>query len=166
MIRVSPKLFSSRITRLTIPFTGALILMALAPVALRAQRPKDALDPDGDNRPAFSDFKGVSIGMRADEARKKLGNPRDKGVEQDFYMFGDNQAVQVFYDKVSRKRDFDRFYERCQRDSILQETLGAEAEERRRLCIQIDSLSKRGLLVSYSRLPGPNDCNDHDAKIQ
>jgi len=37
--------------------------------------------------------------MPAEEARKKLGNPRDKSDEQDFYVFNDNQAVQIYYDK-------------------------------------------------------------------
>ena len=98
MFRVSPNLVPSRVSRLSLLF-GALLMLALPPVALRAQRPKAAQDPDDDNRPAFSDFKGVSIGMHADDARKKLGNPRDKSAEQDFYMFGDNQAVQIFYDQ-------------------------------------------------------------------
>jgi hypothetical protein len=54
----------------------------------------------GADQPLFSDFKGVRIGMSTDEARKKLGSPRDKGDDQDFYVFNDTQAVQVFYDKT------------------------------------------------------------------
>jgi len=53
--------------------------------------------------PLFSDFKGVRIGMLTDEARKKLGSPKEKGDEQDFYLFNDNQAVQVYYDKATKK---------------------------------------------------------------
>jgi len=50
--------------------------------------------------PLFSEFKGVRIGTPAEEARKKLGNPRDKADDQDFYVFNDTQAVQVYYDKA------------------------------------------------------------------
>jgi hypothetical protein len=53
--------------------------------------------------PLFSDFKGVRIGTPTEEARKKLGNPKDKGDEQDFYLFNDDQAVQVYYNKDTRK---------------------------------------------------------------
>jgi hypothetical protein len=53
--------------------------------------------------PLFSEFKGVRIGTPTDEARKKLGNPKEKGEEQDFYLFNDNQEVQVYYDKATRK---------------------------------------------------------------
>ena len=61
MLRVSPKLFLSRTKRPTL-FAGALIFVALAPVTLRAQRPKAALDSDMGNRPTFSQFKGVPNG--------------------------------------------------------------------------------------------------------
>jgi hypothetical protein len=50
--------------------------------------------------PLFSEFKGVRIGTPTDEARKKLGNPKDKGDEQDFFLFNDNQTVMVYYDKA------------------------------------------------------------------
>ena len=48
--------------------------------------------------PLFSEFKGVRIGMTADEARKKLGSPTNKGDDQDLW-FSDIQTVQVYYDK-------------------------------------------------------------------
>ena len=59
-----------------------------------AQKPDD---------PLFLEFKGVRIGMATDDARKKLGSPKDKSDEQDFYLINDNQAVQVYYDKATRK---------------------------------------------------------------
>lgn len=156
MLRVSPKLFSSRITRLSVPFAAALIFMALSPVVLRAQRPKDALDSDADNRPAFSDFKGVSIGMRADEARKKLGNPRDKGVEQDFYMFGDNQAVQVFYDKAGAVNAISiDFMSGANAIPSCKDVLGAEAEKKADGSVyRLIRYPKAGYWVSYSRTAG------------
>src|SRR5436190_4328207 len=52
--------------------------------------------------PLFSDFKGVRIGMPTDEARKKLGSPKEKGDEQDFYLVNDTQQVMVYYDKTTR----------------------------------------------------------------
>jgi len=156
MLRVSPKLFSSRIIRLAFPFAGALIFMALAPVALRAQRPKDALDSDADKRPAFSDFKGVSIGMHADEARKKLGNPREKGVEQDFYMFGDNQAVQVFYDKGGAVNAISiDFMSGAREIPSCKDVLGAEAEKKSDGSVyKLIRYPKAGYWVSYSRTAG------------
>lgn len=80
--------------------TLALALIALgASSQAKAQTRKASA---GDDEPLFSNFKGVSIGMTADECRHKLGDPRDKGSEQDFYVFNDKQAVQVYYDKTGK----------------------------------------------------------------
>jgi outer membrane protein assembly factor BamE (lipoprotein component of BamABCDE complex) len=51
-----------------------------------------------DEAPAFQEFKGVRIGMTADEARKKLGSPTDKGDAQDFYLVSEKESLQVMYD--------------------------------------------------------------------
>jgi hypothetical protein len=75
---------------------GALVL--LSATSVRAQRRTVSSSSGNDNQPTFTEFKGVRIGMPAEEARKKLGSPRDKSDEQDFYVFNDTQAVQVFYD--------------------------------------------------------------------
>ena len=48
--------------------------------------------------PPFMAYKGVSIGMTADEARQKLGSPREKADTQDFYVFSDNESAQIYYD--------------------------------------------------------------------
>jgi hypothetical protein len=48
--------------------------------------------------PKFSEYKGVRIGMGADEVRQKLGKSRDKDEKEDLYVFSDNESAQVFYD--------------------------------------------------------------------
>ena len=51
------------------------------------------------DKPLYVEYKGVQIGMSVEEARKKLGDPKDKGDTQDFYMFSEKETAQVFYDK-------------------------------------------------------------------
>ena len=99
MFCVSPRLFQGRVCGLAFLVAGTLTFIVLAPATSCAQRNRAPVD-EPENRPAFSEFKGVRLGMAAEEARKKLGDPRDKSSEQDFYIFNDNQAVQVFYDKA------------------------------------------------------------------
>lgn len=48
--------------------------------------------------PVFTNYKGVTIGMSADEVRQKLGNLKEKGKVQDFFVFSDNESAQVYYD--------------------------------------------------------------------
>lgn len=88
-LRLSP-----RRTMLPLCLLFSLIAMSAATLAAYAQKPDD---------PVFAEFKGVRIGMPTEEARKKLGSPKDKSDEQDFYLFNDNQAVQVYYDKGTKK---------------------------------------------------------------
>src|SRR2546429_9713437 len=100
MLYVSPRLFQGRISRLTLLLVGTLTFIVLAADPARAQRTRTPPPADPEDQPAFVEFKGVRIGMPADEARKKLGNPRVKDTDQDLYVFNDTQAVQVFYDKA------------------------------------------------------------------
>ena len=60
--------------------------------------------PAPEDQPIFLEYKGVKIGWLADEVRKKLGSPANKGDEQDFYVFNDSkETCQVLYDKATRK---------------------------------------------------------------
>lgn len=43
-------------------------------------------------QPPYSDYKGVRIGMSADEARAKLGQPTQKFENQDFYVVSECYA--------------------------------------------------------------------------
>ena len=55
-----------------------------------------------DPSPLFLEYRGVQLGMTTDEVRKKLGDPREKGDEQDFFVFGESETAQVLYDKTHK----------------------------------------------------------------
>jgi hypothetical protein len=77
----------------------ALALFAAANLGgMLVARAQHANDKKAD-KPLFIEYKGVRIGMEADEVRKKLGNPADKGDVQDFYQFSEKESAQVYYDK-------------------------------------------------------------------
>ncbi len=42
-------------------------------------------------------YKGIAIGLTADEVRKKLGDPKDKSDPQDLYVFSDDESAQFLY---------------------------------------------------------------------
>ncbi len=48
--------------------------------------------------PAFTDYRGIRIGMTTSEVRQKLGNPKVKDKAQDFYVFNDKESAQVYYE--------------------------------------------------------------------
>src|SRR5215213_5955079 len=69
----------------------------------QAQIPQKRAALAPDEGPVFQEYRGVKIGWLADEVRKKLGNPANKGDEQDLYVFGEKETCQVLYDKATNK---------------------------------------------------------------
>jgi hypothetical protein len=68
-----------------------------------AQTRKGTAQPSGDEESVlFHDYRGVQLGMTADEVRKKLGDPKDKGDEQDFFIFNESETAQIVYDKTRK----------------------------------------------------------------
>jgi hypothetical protein len=85
---------------------NALLLLAVVLVlsaAALAQTTRRAPAAAPDESPIFQEYRGVQIGWLADDVRKKLGNPADKGDEQDFFVFGEKETVQILYDKATHK---------------------------------------------------------------
>ena len=82
-----------------------IITLTIAGVSVTAQTvQKTPGAKGGGDEPVFLDYRGVKIGWLADEVRKKLGSPANKGDEQDFYVFNDNkETCQIFYDKATSK---------------------------------------------------------------
>jgi hypothetical protein len=72
----------------------ALVALSLVAVARAQDEPKESL---------FREFKGVTIGMLAADARAKLGTPADKSDALDLYNISEKETVQIAYDggKVS-----------------------------------------------------------------
>ncbi len=97
MFSISLRRFPNRVVHFSL-ITASFMVVALAAPTAHGQRRTPGDGPE--NQPLFNDFKGVRIGMTADDARKKLGNPHDKGDEVDLYVFNDNEAVQIYYDKA------------------------------------------------------------------
>ena len=55
-------------------------------------------------KPIYAGYKGVMVGTTMDEARTKLGTPKDKSDSEDYYVYSDAESVQVLYapDKTVR----------------------------------------------------------------
>jgi len=89
-INVLVILFVFTMTAISLAFTGTAGARSINISAVPGATPGDG--------PPYSAYKGVSIGMKMDEARAKLGTPKDKSDDQDSYVFSDNESAQVYYD--------------------------------------------------------------------
>lgn len=74
---------------------GVILLLLLATVAKGQTGPSPA-------QPLFREYRGVRLGMTAEEARAKLGLPAMKSDEQDYYVLSANETAQVVYDTAQK----------------------------------------------------------------
>jgi hypothetical protein len=76
-----------------------------APAATETSAPQAspaAVESQAEPEPLFREFKGVTIGMSAEEARAKLGNPQEKDKVQDFFVFSERERARLYYDGAGK----------------------------------------------------------------
>lgn len=100
MIRTSTRTSANRGS--TLLFVFASVLVALTGASVQAQRKGSTPVASEDPVSKFHEYRGVQLGMLADDVRKKLGEPKDKGDEQDFFIFDETETAQIVYDKTHK----------------------------------------------------------------
>jgi hypothetical protein len=78
---------------------GLIVCVGLFALASGQTKPRAQTE----DQPIFRDYRGVQIDWLAEDVRKKLGTPADKGEEQDFYIFNEKETAQILYDKATHK---------------------------------------------------------------
>ena len=139
---------------LSLLFVAAALL--IAPSSANAQvRKAAAQTPSGGEEASasFKEYRGIQLGMLADEVRKKLGSPKDKGDEQDFYIFDETETAQIVYDKthkvVTISADF------LKPSLTAKQVLGAEVEAKADGSVyKMVRYPKAGYWLSYNRTSG------------
>jgi outer membrane protein assembly factor BamE (lipoprotein component of BamABCDE complex) len=64
----------------------------------------NAQSPAKKNLPVWQSYKGVALGMTADEVRTKLGAPKSEDADGFFYVFSDTENAQFLLDKDKKVR--------------------------------------------------------------
>ena len=108
------------------------------------------------DEPLYREFKGVRIGTSQTEARKKLGNPEDKGKEMDFFVFSDRERARVYYDAKGNASAVIVTYIGKSADAPTPKAvLGTEADAKPDGSLyKIAYYPKAGYWVAYSRTAG------------
>jgi len=129
-----------------------LAALALIPTAL-AQKPAPADHPK--DQPPFYEYKGVRIGMGADEARKLLGNPTDKDDKQEVFAVNDNESCQVYYDAAKKVSAVSITFYSSKAVPGPKSVLGEEPEAKQDGSFsKLIRFPKAGYWVSYTRTSG------------
>lgn len=108
------------------------------------------------NVPVFTDYRGVRIGMSADEVRKKLDRLKDGGPTQDFFVFSEKESAQIYYDKDEKVIAISIDYFGGDSNSPLPGTvLGVELQAKPDGSMyQLQRYPGAGYWVSYNRTAG------------
>lgn len=127
----------------------ALASLMTVPVA-QSQRKAE------DDSSVLHDYRGIQLGMLADEVRKKLGDPKDKSDEQDFYLFGEIEMAQIVYDKTHKVVTISAdFLTAGTGVPTSKQVLGAEVEAKADGSVyKMVRFPKAGFWLSYNRTSG------------
>jgi outer membrane protein assembly factor BamE (lipoprotein component of BamABCDE complex) len=89
-------------TRAICTALSAITILLLAGANIYGQRTRPGTAPltGAQPQPLFSEYKGIRLGMTAQEVRAKLGAPTLKADDQDYYLFSDTESAQFAYDKT------------------------------------------------------------------
>lgn len=109
-----------------------------------------------DESPLFHEYRGVQLGMVADDVRKKLGEPKEKGDEQDFFIFNETETAQIVYDKTHKVVTISAdFMKPIAGVLSAKEVFGAEVEAKADGSVyKMVRYTKAGYWLSYNRTSG------------
>ncbi len=114
-----------------------------------------ASDAGTSNVPVFTEYRGVRIGMTADEVRGSLDR-LNKGERQDFLVFSERESAQIYYDDSGKVTaiSIDYFGDTSNAptpDAVLGTALQAKADGS---MYQLNRYPDAGYWVSYNRTAG------------
>ena len=106
------------------------------------------------NAPVFADYRGIKIGMSADETRSKLDRLK-KGDGQDFLVFSEHESAQIYYDANGKVTaiSIDYFGDNSAPtpEAVLGTTIQAKPDGS---LYQLNRYKEAGYWVSYNRTAG------------
>ena len=143
----------------TLLFTaGCLLLVCGSAGSVSAQARKGVTaapaNPD-EASPAFNEYRGIQLGMVSDEVRKKLGDPRDKGEEQDFWVFNEEEMAQIVYDKTHKVITISADFTNASKAITAKQVFGADIEAKADGSVyKMVRYPKAGYWLSYNRTGG------------
>lgn len=143
----------------TLLFTAACLLLVCGSAGnVNAQVRKGVTaittTPD-DASPSFNEYRGVQLGMISDDVRKKLGVPKDKGEEQDFWIFNEEEMAQVVYDKTHKVITISADFTNATKAITAKQVFGADIEAKADGSVyKMVRYPKAGYWLSYNRTSG------------
>ncbi|MGI9065217.1 MAG: hypothetical protein ACR2HX_02275 [Pyrinomonadaceae bacterium] len=140
----------------TLLFAVATLLIALssANAQVRKGTGGGTATPE-EHSASFKEYRGIQLGMVSDDVRKKLGAPKDKGDEQDFYVFDETETAQIVYDKTHKVITISADFMNTTKALSAKQVLGADVEAKADGSVyKMVRYTKAGYWLSYNRTGG------------
>jgi hypothetical protein len=136
---------------------GVVSIQALSGSVSNTSTSATAAPAPTPEKAVFSAYKGVSLGMKADDARKLLGDPKDKSDAQDFYVISESETVQVYYEGSVVSAISIDFAGDLKNAPSCKQVLGEDVPPKADGVIyKLIRFPKAGFWVSYSKTGGAN----------
>ena len=106
-------------------------------------------------QPLYTEYKGVRLGMTAEEVRTKLGNPAFMDKELGYFVFSETETAQIGYDAAGKVKTISIDYQNGIGAPEPQAVVGAELETKENGSLyNVVHYENQGFWVSYSRTAG------------
>jgi hypothetical protein len=136
-------------------FRGSFFLIAVAAVIFFFA-PASAVTAQG--TAPFKEYRGVTIGMSAAEARAKLGKAKETTDSEDYYEFDNDETARIIFDENKKVRAISINYDGDHRSTPTPEAvLGQSVPPRPDGGFsKMVEFKKSGFWISYVRTGGSN----------
>ena len=144
---------------------GVLIILVISTLLVwvwganaQAQKSRPAVNaaPAVTQHPLFTEYKGVRLGMTAEEVRTKLGNSSFMDKELGYFVFSDTETVQIGFDATGRVKTISVDYLNGTGAPEPRAIVGAELEAKENGSLyKVVYYENQRFWVSYSRTAGP-----------
>jgi outer membrane protein assembly factor BamE (lipoprotein component of BamABCDE complex) len=105
-MRDSKDKFHSRVMKFSyLAVCSVLVLVGIANANGQNQSAKARVakfNAEEVQQPLYREYRGVRLGMTAEETRAKLGSPVLKSDDLDYYVFSENETAQIAYNAVHK----------------------------------------------------------------
>ena len=144
---------------------AVLIMFVMSTVAVlvygsnaQAQKSRATIStvPAETQQPLYTNYKGVRLGMTAEEARSKLGKPTFSDNELDYFVLSETETVQIGFDAQRRVKIISVDYLNGTGAPDPKGVVGADPETKANGSrYRVVHYESQGFWVSYSRTAGP-----------
>ena len=121
-----------------------------------AARPAgETVTAKGTVEPLYREYRGVRLGMSADEVRAKLGMPEEKSDGMDFFVFSDKERARVYYQDGKASAVIATYIGKDAAAPAPAAVLGSDIEAKPDGSMyRMTPYPQAGYWVAYSRTPG------------